>query len=86
MNFADSLVALPDLAQKHKALKIRRTIALQRLLNPEKISDYAASDRKQRQIQATRKVASSLYDLRHDLSAFLLRRKMHKLCVQEQQQ
>ena len=79
MNLADSLAALPSLEQREKALQIRRNVAFQRILTIRKSSQPSTLEDLQRRIEATRKVASSLHDLRQFRNSFLLRKKIYNL-------
>ena len=80
MNLADSLAALPSLRDKEKALRIRRSIAYQRVTTVRRNPQASTIEHFQRRIEASRKVASSLRDLRQYPKSFYLRRKIHNLC------
>ena len=81
MNLADSLAALPSLKDKEKALSIRRNIAYQRM---SIVRRRPKRSYLKRRIEASRKVASSLRDLRQYPKSFYLRKKVYNLCEREQ--
>lgn len=78
MNYADSQATLPNVTDKKNALKIRRNVAFQRILALKNVSAQPTTDQLLRRIEASRKTALSLRDLKYYRMSLLLRKKTDK--------
>lgn len=83
MDFADSQAALTNLDAKKEALKSRRHVAYGRTTDLRKTDINVTPDQLLRRIEATRKTALSLRDLREWRMALLLRKKVFNLFMTE---